>query len=100
MTFRPELLRYKGRRFVGSHAHTLLSYKGSQIVFTAEGGLLSVAITGQQFPAREILDYLGINTTQPVEESVKPRYGGGVTHIYQQAISLNCSTKQFWKQGG
>lgn len=86
MTFRPELLRYKGRRFVGSHAHTLLSYKGSQIVFTVEGRLLTVTITGQQFPAREILNYLGIYTTQPVEESVIPRYGGGITHIYRQVL--------------
>ena len=100
MTFRPDLLRYKGRRFVSSHAHTLLSYKGSQIVFTVENGLLTVAITGQRFPAREILDYLGFDTSMQVEESVVPRYGGAVTHIYQQAISLNCSAKQSWKQGG
>lgn len=86
MTFRPELLRYKGRRFVGSHAHTLLSYKGSQIVFTVEGRLLTVAITGQRFPAQEILDYLGVDTTMHVEEQVIARYGGGVTHIYQQEL--------------
>ena len=83
MTFRPELLRYKGRR----NAHTLLSYKGSQIVFTAENGLLTVAITGQRFPAREILDYLGFDTFQPVDESVIERYGGGDSYIYRQAIS-------------
>ena len=89
MTFRPELLRYKGRRCAGAHSHTLLPYRGIQIVFTAEGGLLTVSITGrftQRFPAREILDYLGFNTVQPVDESVTARYGGGVTHIYQQAL--------------
>lgn len=47
MTFRPELLRYKGRRCAGAHSHTLLSYRGTQIVFTAEGGLLTVSITGR-----------------------------------------------------
>jgi hypothetical protein len=61
----------------------LLSYKGSQIVFTAENGLL----TGQRFPAREILDYLGFDTFQPVEESVIERYGGRDSYIYRQAIS-------------
>lgn len=86
----PDLVRYKGRHFVGSHTHTFLSYKVSQIVFTVENGLLTVAITGrltQRFPAREILDYLGFDTSMQVEESVVPRYGGGITHIYQQAIS-------------
>ena len=87
MTFRPELLRYKGRRCVGSHAHTLLSYRGVQIVFTVEGSLLTVTITGQRFPAREILEYLGIDPNRPVDESVLTRYGGGESHIFQQSLS-------------
>ena len=64
-----------------------MSYKGSQIVFTAENGLLTVAITGQRFPAREILDYCGFNLNHPVEESVIERYGGRDSYIYRQAIS-------------
>lgn len=90
MTFRPERLRYKGRRCVGSHVHTLLSYRGSQIMFSAEGGLLTVAITPrptQIFPAREILDYLGFDTALQVEESVIERFGGGDSYIYRQTVS-------------
>ena len=87
MTFQPERLQYKGRRYVGSHVHTLLSYRGVQIVFTVEGSLLTVTITGQRFPAREILEYLGIDLNRPVEESVLTRYGGGESHIFQQSLS-------------
>ena len=88
--FRPDLLRYKGQRNVGRHAHTLLSYRGAQIVFTAEGDLLTVAITprpNQKFPARDILDYLGFDTSMQVEESVSERFGGCDSYIYRQAIS-------------
>ena len=97
MTFHPTLLRYKGRRNVGSHAHTLLSYRGSQIVYAAEGGLLTVAIThrpAQTFPAREILDYLGFDTGLQVEESVIDRYGGGNSYIYRQTVSPNRPSQQ------
>jgi hypothetical protein len=89
MTFQPERLQYKGRRYVGSHVHTLLSYRGVQIVFTVEGGLLTVVITGQRFPAREILEYLGIDPNRPVDESVLTRYGGGESHIFQQQIKAH-----------
>ncbi len=88
--FRPALLRYKGRRIIGRHAHTLLSYRGSQIVFTAEDGCLSVSITprpAQTFPAREILDCLGFDTALQVEESIIERLGGGDSYIYRQALT-------------
>lgn len=97
MTFHPTLLRYKGRRNVGRHAHTLLSYRGSQIVFSAEGGLLTVAITprpAQVFPAREILDYLGFDTALRVEETVIERYSGGNSYIYRQSTSPNRPVEQ------
>lgn len=97
MTFRPDLLRYKGRRNVGRHAHTLLSYRGSQIVFTVESGLLTVSITprpAQTFPAREILDYLGFDTGLLVEESVVERYGGRDSYIYRQNASLKQPPQQ------
>ena len=89
VSFKPDLLRYKGQRCVGSHMHTLLSYRGASITFTVEHGSLTVSITPratQKFPAQEILDYLGFNTDQPVEESVIDRYGGGCSHYYRQRI--------------
>lgn len=90
--FNPALLRYKGRRNVGSHAHTLLAYRGAQIVFSAEGGCLQISITprpAQRFPAREILDYLGFDTALQVEELVIERYGGGDSYIYRQPLQNN-----------
>lgn len=90
--FCPDLVRYKGRRNVGHHTHTLLSYRGSQIVFTAEGGCLTVAITprpAQTFPAREILDCLGFDTALQVEETIISHYGGGDSYIYRQHLQHN-----------
>jgi len=95
--FRPVLLRYKGRRYIGCHSHTLLAYRGSQIVYSAEGGLLTVSITprpAQMFPAREILDYLGFDTGLQVEESVVERYGGGSSYIYRQNTTPNQPAQQ------
>ena len=87
MTFNPEKIRYKGRRDYGSHVSTMLSYSGSQIVFTAAGGYLTVSIAARDdLPAGDIAAWLGIDPSRPVEESVAPLFGGQKNHLFRQEI--------------